>query len=172
MIVEDMRPNGMSPEGIKEILLYIDLLIDVNDIVPQGVSEKEARKIFLKNFNDYLAKRNTSLSYDDPDMFPIKCKDGKCRWNTNTVIFKKMLEDIYSVIPESSGRFDGPALFMYGTESNFKVGEDESNIKKLFPNAKLVGVKGAGHMVHLFPEFMSEVIKFINKKSNSIKEEF
>ncbi|GBL73049.1 Protein ABHD11 [Araneus ventricosus] len=164
IIIEDMRPNGLSPEGLQEVLLYLNLLKDINNLIPQGVSEKEAREIFLRNFNDYLAKSNTSLSYDDPDMFPIKCTDGKCRWSTNTIIFQKILKDSDSVWPESSGRFDGPALFMYGTESNFKVADDESNIKKLFPNAKLVGVKGAGHVVHTFPEFMTEVIKFINEK--------
>ncbi|KAF8791041.1 Protein ABHD11 like protein [Argiope bruennichi] len=164
-IVEDMRPNGLSTEGIEELFLYLNLFKDIETLIPQGVSEREAKELFLKNFNDYLAKSNTSLSYDDPEMFPIKCIDGKCRWGTNTLLFKILMKDINSLWTESSGRFDGPGLFIYGTKSNFKIGDDESNIKKLFPNAKLVGVKGAGHVVHENPEFMTEVIKFI-KESN------
>ncbi|GBL73043.1 Protein ABHD11 [Araneus ventricosus] len=163
IIVEDMRPNGLSPESIEEILFYIGLLKDLDKVMPQGVTEIEAKQTLLQILNDRLAKTNSSVRMKNPDLIPIKCSQGKCRWRTNPKIVQVVLNNIMDMWTESSGRFDGPALFIYGTESNFKVGEDESNIKKLFPNAKLVGVKGAAHLVHIFPEFMTEAIKFINR---------
>lgn len=42
--------------------------------------------------------------------------------------------------------------------------EDKENILNLFPNAELVPVEGAGHVIHgLFREFEDAVIPFLNK---------
>ncbi|GBL73047.1 Protein ABHD11 [Araneus ventricosus] len=165
IIVEDMRPNGVNPEGLKETEFYCKALKELEKDIPQGVTEIEAKKAFLKLLNEHLQKINLSFkSYEGLEFIPIKCSDGKCQWSINPILIDTILRNINELLNESSGRFDGPALFIYGGASKFKVGDDESNIKKLFPNAKLVEVAGADHIVHTFKKFTREVIKFINDK--------
>ncbi|GFT87397.1 hypothetical protein NPIL_573501 [Nephila pilipes] len=165
LIVEDMRPNGMTTEALKEIKYFLILLQEASKMIPKGVSEKEAKTVVLSFLNKKLALFNSTDLLDERavDFLPIKCSEGKCRWKTNIQLFGEILKDPLAPLIESSGRFDGPALFVYGTKSPFKIKEDENNIKKLFPNAKLVGVEGASHIVHGRPEFLDAVIKFINK---------
>ncbi|CAL1274468.1 unnamed protein product [Larinioides sclopetarius] len=162
IIVEDMRPNGFPPEGVQEMQFMAKLMQGLDKDIPQGVTEIEAKRVFLKILNERLEKMNLSFQLDDPNFVPIKCSDGKCQWRFNPVLRDAILRNVNELFIESSGRFDGPALFIYGGKSSFKVGDDESNIKKLFPNAKLVEVAEADHMVHTYKKFTREVIKFIN----------
>ncbi|GBL73045.1 Protein ABHD11 [Araneus ventricosus] len=164
IIVEDMRPNGITPEALKDVQFLAKLFKDLEKDMPQGVTEIEAKKTFLKLINERLEKVKPSFKVDDPSIIPIKCSEGKCQWRTNPILLETVLRNNDELFSRSSGRFDGPALFIYGGKSNFKVGDDESNIKKLFPNAKLVEVAGADHVVHKFKKFTREVIKFINDK--------
>ncbi|XP_055929944.1 protein ABHD11-like [Argiope bruennichi] len=166
LIVEDMRPNGLTPRALQEVQGFLFLLKKTSEIMPETVNEKEAKQTIFKFLNDQLAKLNASelLNPKVVDVLPIRCKKGKCEWKTNIQLVSLILKDFQTLLTESSGRYDGPTLFVYGTKSPFKVNEDESNIKKLFPNAKLVGVEGASHMVHIREEFVDEVIRFINGK--------
>ncbi|KAF8791038.1 protein ABHD11-like isoform X1 [Argiope bruennichi] len=164
IIVEDMRANGISSEGLQEVQFYSKVMKDLEKDIPQGVSEIEAKKAFLKILNERLEKVDLSFKMDDLRVIPIKCSDGKCKWRFNSILLDALLSNPDELLNESSGRFDGPALFIYGGKSNFKVGEDESNIKKLFPNAKLVEVADRDHLVHTSKEFMREIVKFISDK--------
>ncbi|CAL1274469.1 unnamed protein product [Larinioides sclopetarius] len=165
IIVEDMRPNGVTPEGLKETKFYCKVLKELEKDIPLGVSEIDAKNAFLKLLNESLQKLNPSFKpYESLEFIPIKCSDGKYQLSINPILLDTVLRNINELLNESSGHFDGPALFIYGGESEFKVGDDENSIKKLFPNAKLVEVEGADHTVHAFKEFTREVIKFINDK--------
>ncbi|CAL1274449.1 unnamed protein product [Larinioides sclopetarius] len=166
LIVEDMRPNGLTPLALQEVQVFLALLHKSSEIMPQGVSEKEAKKTIFKFLNEELGKLNASelLNPKIVNFLPIRCKNGKCAWKTNTELVKYILKDFQFLLNESSGRYDGPTLFIYGTASPFKVNEEESSIKKLFPNAELVGVEGAFHVVHEREEFFNTVINFINRK--------
>ncbi|KAF8791040.1 Protein ABHD11 like protein [Argiope bruennichi] len=162
IIIEDMRPNGFTPEGLNEMQFFANIMKGLDNEIPQGVTEIEAKKAFLNLLNARLEKMNMNFKLDDPSIVPIKCTDGKCQWRFNPILRDTIARNVDELFIKSSGRFDGPALFIYGGKSNFKVGDDEENIKMLFPNAKLVEVAEATHMVFTFKEFTSEVIKFIN----------
>ncbi len=49
---------------------------------------------------------------------------------------------------EIGGRFDGPALFLSGADSDYVRPEHRDRIKALFPNAKFAKIPGAGHWLH------------------------
>ncbi|CAL1274483.1 unnamed protein product [Larinioides sclopetarius] len=163
--IVDMRNHGESPWSdeldiaamTEDVKHFLDTIKAPKAVV---LGSSMGGKIAVHLALNYT---NSSVRMKDPDIIPIKCSQGTCRWKTNPKVIQVVSNNIMDMWTESSGRFDGSALFIYGTESNFKVGEDESNIKKLFPNAKLVGVKGAAHLVHIFPEFMTEAVKFINR---------
>jgi len=65
------------------------------------------------------------------------------------------LDEIADGIPDLEGwdnpalpPYTGPVLFATGTESDYVLPEHRSAIRALFPRARFVGVKGAGHWVH------------------------
>jgi pimeloyl-ACP methyl ester carboxylesterase len=63
----------------------------------------------------------------------------------------------------SKGLFDGPTLFLKGEKSDYILPSDEENIFTLFPNAKIVPIKNAGHWVHAENpvDFISETSIFL-----------
>lgn len=55
------------------------------------------------------------------DSLEIKLTDGKWRFRFNIALMIEFLKNIESSWTVSNGLYDGPALFIYGTESPFKV---------------------------------------------------
>jgi esterase len=49
---------------------------------------------------------------------------------------------------EEAGRYDGPTLFVAGAASDYVKSEHRPGIRALFPAARFVTVKSAGHWVH------------------------
>jgi pimeloyl-ACP methyl ester carboxylesterase len=64
----------------------------------------------------------------------------------------------------SKGSFDRPTLFLKGAKSDYILPSDEENIFTLFPNAKIVSIKDAGHWVHAENpvDFIKETSNFLN----------
>ncbi len=65
------------------------------------------------------------------------------------------LDEIAAGIPDLEGwenpafpPYNGPTLFATGAESDYVLPEHRTAIRALFPRARFVGVKGAGHWVH------------------------
>lgn len=56
--------------------------------------------------------------------------------------------------------YDGPVLWLVGGESPYVSEEDGDQMRALFPRARLVTVKGAGHWVHSeAPEVVTETLR-------------
>ncbi|WP_417719597.1 alpha/beta fold hydrolase [Salipiger sp.] len=95
--------------------------------------------------NDQLLR-----SVDDPSLcsFFTQSLDLKARrWKLNLDTLAAEMDKILS-FPEVSGRFDGPALFLSGSESNYVLPEHRDRIRALFPAAKFARIPGAGHWLH------------------------
>ncbi len=82
------------------------------------------------------------------------------------------LEEIAAAIPDLEGwedpalpPYDGISLFVTGTESHYVRIEHRPAIRALFPKARFVGVKGAGHWVHADNPagFLSVLDAFLNE---------
>jgi esterase len=64
------------------------------------------------------------------------------------------LEEIDAAIPDLEGwadlpgAYSGPTMFVTGTRSNYVLPEHRPMIRTLFPKARFVAVKNAGHWVH------------------------
>ncbi len=67
-------------------------------------------------------------------------------------------------VPEGARPYDGPALFLAGADSAYVRDEHRARITELFPRARVVRVKGAGHWVHSeAPElFVEAVARFLD----------
>ncbi|MCV6594912.1 MAG: alpha/beta fold hydrolase [Silicimonas sp.] len=69
------------------------------------------------------------------------------RWRLNLDVLEAAMDRIIG-FPEIDGRFDGPALFLSGSESDYVLPEHRDRIKTLFPKARFAKLPGAGHWLH------------------------
>ncbi|WP_210527153.1 alpha/beta fold hydrolase [Rubellimicrobium arenae] len=86
----------------------------------------------------------------DPALAPFLLQSldlANRRWRLNLDALEANMATAVG-FPEVVGRFDGPTLFLSGELSTYVLPEHRPRIKALFPNARFVRVKGAGHWVH------------------------
>ena len=50
--------------------------------------------------------------------------------------------------PDIQGVFNGPVLFLTGSESQYVRTENREKIRALFPHARFAKLTGAGHWLH------------------------
>lgn len=164
LVVEDMRPNGITDQALIGIRKWMDNLQAAIKAVPEGSSEDDAGEFIY----DFIFKKHNKMSSTEKKgaefiakNFPIRCMDGKCKYKANVDILQKLVNEDVFLPPETKGLYEGKTLVVYGKKSAIDVGGDEENIRKLFPKVKFVGVEGAGHSIHeTFPEFLDAVIEF------------
>ncbi|MCM4155286.1 alpha/beta fold hydrolase [Gramella sp. AN32] len=63
----------------------------------------------------------------------------------------------------TDSKFEKPAIFIRGTNSDYIQNSDFSLIEKHFPSAEIVDIQGAGHWVHAekMKEFYDAVLQFV-----------
>lgn len=69
------------------------------------------------------------------------------RWKLNLAVLEAEMPKIVGW-PGTEGRFDGPALFLTGAESQYVRPEHREAIRALFPRARFAKIPGAGHWLH------------------------
>ncbi len=93
-------------------------------------------------------------------------EDGGWRWRADLEVLERDLRALADFpLPEPVAPYEGPALFLAGAESAYVREEHRPRIAELFPRARLVRVKGAGHWVHAeAPElFVHTVARFLDE---------
>lgn len=73
---------------------------------------------------------------------------GTWRWRCDLSALEAAIGDIRGFPHADSAQFAGPALFIYGTASDYVTGEHLAPIRTLFPLARLRPVARAGHWVY------------------------
>lgn len=134
LVVVDIAPGQAEDKhsGIFEALLELDLskMKDRKEIEAQltaRVEEVGTRQFLLKNIT--------------------REENGSFTWKMNLPVLWKHFPDILAAV-HSNHPFEKPALFIRGSRSTYVKDSDWEATKKLFPNAELVTIEGAGHWVH------------------------
>ncbi|WP_371055114.1 alpha/beta fold hydrolase [Rhodosalinus sp. K401] len=70
------------------------------------------------------------------------------RWRLNLDVLDRDMDLILGFPEDVTGRFEGPALFLSGGESDYVRPEHRDRIKALFPAARFARIPGAGHWLH------------------------
>jgi pimeloyl-ACP methyl ester carboxylesterase len=87
---------------------------------------------------------------------------GKFDWRINLPVLSR---EIYQVGGDftDTREISEPVLFLRGSESGYIYDEDVTAIKKIFPNAKVETIEGAGHWIQADKpsEFVEAVVGFI-----------
>lgn len=69
------------------------------------------------------------------------------RWRLNLDALERNMEQIIA-FPDLESTFQGPTLFLSGSESDYVTSEHRPLIRSLFPAAKFARITGAGHWLH------------------------
>jgi pimeloyl-ACP methyl ester carboxylesterase len=76
-------------------------------------------------------------------------EDGRLRWRINLDALAANLAVLTGYPDNLVGRrYDGPALFLAGAESDYLLPDYHGAIRALFPQAEIGVIEGAGHWVH------------------------
>lgn len=85
--------------------------------------------------------------------------DGHYRWRLNLPVLAQAMGDI-SGFPSQLPAADNPALFVYGTASDYLLPSDHDLVRALFPQAELVSVAGASHWLHAeYPDQVTTLLR-------------
>ena len=96
------------------------------------------------------ADRQLQAHIDDPGVraFLLQSLDLRSRqWRLNLDVLAREMDAIIG-FPEVDGRFDGPALFLSGADSEYVKPEHRPRIRSLFPKAVFARIPDAGHWLH------------------------
>jgi pimeloyl-ACP methyl ester carboxylesterase len=129
----------------------------VADIAPVGYGHSQGHLIEAMRAVDPAAVSRRSeadarLADAVPDpttrAFLLQSLDVKAgAWTLNLDTIEREMERIVGW-PGAEGRFDGPALFLAGAESDYVRPEHRDGIRALFPRARIARIPDAGHWLH------------------------
>lgn len=148
LIVADIAPkyykvhHDTIVKGLKAIPIdTIKTRGEADEVLANYVPEEDVRQFLLKNLS-----RKT---------------EGGFSWKINLPVIEKSLEDVGQDL-QFEGTFDGPALFIRGSRSNYVKDEDRDRIKAFFPKSTLVTMD-TGHWVQAEKpvEFVAVVENFL-----------
>lgn len=129
-----MRTYEAKPkqEGILDAILAlhpedISSRKELQERVKELVAEERLQMMLLKNIRT------------DGDMF---------QWKLNPGLIKKNMLHIYACI-DAVGKFEDKTLLVYGLDSDYVSSDDIETMKVAFPKLLAVGLKGAGHWLHV-----------------------
>lgn len=81
------------------------------------------------------------------------------RWRLNLAALKRAMDDLVGFPDLGDRTFNGPALFAYGTDSEYLLPEYRPRIQHYFPGAEYAAIEHAGHWVHVAqPDTLAERI--------------
>ncbi|KAK3555645.1 hypothetical protein QTP86_025623 [Hemibagrus guttatus] len=89
-------------------------------------------------------------------------QNGHYAWRINLEAISNHLMDLMG-FPEFNTTYDGPTLFLGGSNSEYVSSEDYPEIQRLFPYADIQYIPDAGHWIHADKplDFISSIITFV-----------
>lgn len=95
----------------------------------------------------------------------LESRDGGYRWRPDLDALAQAMPAIMGFDPPVGAVWDGPALFVSGSLSEYVRPEHRPRILSLFPNAEFATVEGAGHWVHADrpDEFLALVLEWLSR---------
>lgn len=158
----DVMGHSMGGKAAMQLALTLGDLVNrlvVADIAPVAYDHSQAHLIDAMRHLDLSgltqrseADRRLAVHLHSPAIraFLLQSLDLKAEppvWRLNLDVLER---DMGLVVgwPGTAGRFDKPALFITGAESDYVKPEDRATIKALFPQAKMAKIPGAAHWLH------------------------
>ncbi|XP_043860681.1 protein ABHD11-like [Dromiciops gliroides] len=89
--------------------------------------------------------------------------NGQFMWRVNVEALTQQMDKIMD-FPRLQKSYPGPTLFLSGANSEFIQPSHHPEIKRLFPQAQILSIPGAGHWIHADQpqDFMASVKRFLS----------
>lgn len=117
-----------------------DILDGLNSIVPGSITSRQDADLALAKFIPDPGVRQFLLKN-------LERGNEGFKWKLNLPVITDKIEAVGEALPENY-RITKPTLFIRGGNSNYIREKDEELINKLFLNAKIETIEGAGHWLH------------------------
>jgi esterase len=174
----DVMGHSMGGKTAMQLALTHGDLVNrlvVADIAPVAYEHSQAHLIDAMRHLDLTglsqrseADRRLAVELHSPAIraFLLQSLDLKSQppvWRLNLDVLERDMGLIVGWTG-TAGRFDKPALFITGAESDYVQSEDRAAIKQLFPQAKMAKIPGAAHWLHADKprEFEAALRVFLN----------
>ncbi|GFY57823.1 abhydrolase domain-containing protein 11 [Trichonephila inaurata madagascariensis] len=161
LFLEDCAVSPL-PQKLRDLIpTYLSILQGILSEIPPSIKEEEVRIFVKEKLEKLLPKDPTNVKTRRSQGLPFTIKrnsDGRYSLKTNIAA---VVPSFISSWPDPKGAYEGPAFFIYGTNSPHEVYNDKECIKRHFPNAELIPIEGAGHAIHMScpDEFMGIILK-------------
>ncbi len=156
LMVVDIAPRAYTHTRFRQflkLLLNMDLQkihsrIESDRMLAAKIPQTAIRQFLLKNLR--------------------RTDDGRFEWKLNLPALYENVDRVLEGIEVDAGTFNGPTLFLRGEKSDYIQDADIPQIKRLFPQARLVTVPNATHWLHADnPQFLfSEIIRFLKENGD------
>ena len=158
----DVLGHSMGGKAAMQLALTEGALVRrlvVADIAPVAYAHDQTPHITAMRGLDLTdltsrseADRRLSATIADPSLraFFLQSLDLKANpaeWRLNLEVLQAEMPGIVGW-PGSTGRFDGPTLFLAGADSHYVKPDYRDTIRALFPAARFAKLIGAGHWLH------------------------
>ncbi|KAJ8917347.1 hypothetical protein NQ315_002369 [Exocentrus adspersus] len=160
LIVADTSPISTS-SNFRRMTRLLAFLSQAK--LPKNVSLTEAKRSIATALMPFI-KSHAVTSFLLTNL--VQKPDGSYTWRFNAKALVNNFENI-TTFPETHNTvFEGPVLFVGGAKSDHIQKSDFPKILKLFPNAELKFIEGAGHWLHSEKpaEFLQTTLEFLNRK--------
>ncbi len=149
LVVVDVSPRGSGGTSEFEHLLGSLARIDLDTVTSLGDADRQlARDVPQASLRGFLLQ---NLRRDG---------SGRLAWQANLDVLRRDLPVVTGDLPHGGASFDGPVLWVSGSESDYVTEADEPLMRQLFPQTRRITIKNADHWVHSRqPEVFAEVLR-------------
>jgi pimeloyl-ACP methyl ester carboxylesterase len=149
LIVADIAPvDYLQRNEHSQFFLHQNILLAMKEIDFERIQTRDEIESFLvekiddENICRFLIK-NTEREKST----------GKYRWRLNVEVLYNYLDEIVSGVnirwfEDRLPITNYPVSFIRGCNSSYILPEDEMVIKRIYPDAQIIDIKGAGHWLH------------------------
>ncbi|XP_071033310.1 sn-1-specific diacylglycerol lipase ABHD11 isoform X2 [Parasteatoda tepidariorum] len=151
LVVEEMPIRRYSNTLISTWTKFFTLAKEGMRRIHAGSSMDEAKEILANYVFDHLPQKQKFENECDPSDGRLALKqkdDGSFEFKCNQDIVLPNFQDINNDLQLLDRSYRETTCFIYGQNSPNLIGQDEYEIKKFFPSAKLFGISDASHEVH------------------------
>src|ERR1035437_8732674 len=147
-----MQFASMYPEKLEKLIVV--------DMAPKDYPENQfgfIKKLLKINLPEMQSRKEAEIQLNTiiKDWATVQLLLKNIQWNEeNKLAWKfnlKAIVENQNKIGETfsmKNKINTPTLFIRGEKSKYVLGEDITEIKKIFSNAEFKTIKGAGHWVH------------------------
>lgn len=138
---------------------HADIVRGLNAIDLTGIASRNDADAILSQYEPLTAVRQFLLK----NLY--RNGSGQFDWRLNLPVIERELHGIGDELTNPQVVTE-PILFIRGSESPYVLDDDIPTIKRIFPNARIETIQGAGHWVQAEKpaEFVTVLMKFLNAK--------